>query len=335
MTAHSKLADAKKNAAAVEVENKWFINAGAGALGSCLAKTLLNPLQRIIVLQQLGHKGSIAEIGWQIVDEERAKGLAKDATKPPLRPVHFKRFWAGNLASMIQRIPYSSIQLPVYDRTKIAIQGAFGDQPGDVSSWTAMFAKVCASSVAAVVSGSAVYPMEVVRTRLMSGDSHCKTISGTVRFINAEAGLRGFYLGLTPSLLQRVPDIVINLTVYETVKFKLGQMGYSDQVCIISGASAAAATAVAVTFPLDVVKRNIAVGKSGMRTFDGPLDCARSIFQREGVAGFYAGARLELVRCIPQVVLMWQIVEYSRGLFGRWDASWNAKPTGSAGTATH
>lgn len=300
--------------AATEKENKAWVNGVAGGLGSAMSKTLMSPIQRLGVLRQLGHKGHISELVHKVIDEERMAGVQEGGAKPRLQAQHFKGFFRGNLTSILQRFPYSGIQLMVYDRLKFAIAESLGVEKGDVSSTKAVASKAMASACAGAISGSATYPLEVIRSRLMSGDKRCRGFFSTISVVNEEKGIPGFYKGLSASLVQRVPDIVINLTVYESVKFSLGKQGYSDKVCVFAGGSAAALTAIAITFPLDVIKRRVAVGKSGMHSYNSPLHCATEVLKHEGPAAFYRGATLEAARCVPQVVLMWAAIEYFRSL---------------------
>jgi hypothetical protein len=281
-----------------------WIDLVSGGTGGAAAKSLLAPFQRVVVMQQLGeHRQMNAlQIAQMIHAKEGVKG-----------------FFRGNLTSVLIRFPYSGLQFAVYGNVKFAVQKACGITSETENSGSVLMQKFLvkcgAGGICATMAGVAVYPGEVVRLRLMSGEEKFRTISGTVRLVWLETNSpRNFYRGLNASLAQRVPDILINFAVYETVKFALAERQWNDTLSTIAGASSAALTAIAFSFPLDIAKRRIGMagqGKSG-RTYAGVLDCLRSIYRTDGVRGLYAGAPLEAGRCVPQVVLMWLAVEKCR-----------------------
>lgn len=302
-----------------EKETKAWVNGVAGPVGSVVSKTLMSPIQRVVVLKQLDQRAvgtppkSIAAYVDDIVNETRRAGLAADAKSPSFHPSHLRGFFRGNLASILQRIPYSGIQLVAYDRTKhFLAENYFMLQAGDTTSPSAVSCKMAASGFAAGVSGAAVYPLEVVRSRLMSKDTRCERFGETIRVIYSDRGVRGFYAGLLPSLVQRVPDIMINYTVFESVRHTMGGNGYGDVAAVWAGGSAAALTSIACTFPIDVVKRRMAAGDSLTVKYTGVMHCVTHTLKTEGFGAFYKGAALDAARSMPQVVLMWYLIESTR-----------------------
>ncbi|KAG5507075.1 hypothetical protein JKF63_05821 [Porcisia hertigi] len=318
--------------ASSEKKHAAWVDVVAGGFGGALAKSLLSPFQRIVVLQQLGqHKNhSINQLVRHIYAHD---GL--------------KSFWRGNLTSVIIRVPYSGIQFLLYTQLKFLFQdwldrrnstaalsghGAKGDNDNDagresgaVTSKEVMekFIMKCgAGGLSATIAGAAVYPGEVVRLRLMSGEKKFTGIAHTCRLVYREThSLRNFYRGLGASLMQRVPDILISFATYETVKYAIldsptlpfftENYAARNVLSTVVGGSAAAIASIAVAFPLDVAKRRI--GMSGQGTdktvYRGVGDCLKRIYAKEGIRGCYAGALVEAVRCVPQVILMWMFIE--------------------------
>lgn len=327
------MSDSTKKHEVAQTHRVW-VNAVSGATGSVMAKSCLAPIQRIVVLQQLGDNSHLSaiQIARKIIHEE---GIAKG-------------FWRGNLTSALQRIPYGGLQLAVYDTCKGLVMNLTGEtaalhhtaegktvekknQDGTTTTVTVtpakkekkhldqhlkgLFSKAVAGGLSAGIAGSMVYPLEVIRTRLMSGDERYRSMLGTANHIWHETnGPRNFFRGLNASLIQRVPDILLNFVVFETFKFEMLDRGYSDVSCIIVGGAAAALTSIAFTFPLDIAKRRIAMAKqlkSGVQ-YRGTLDALSKIFVADGVRGLYAGAKLDCVRCVPQVIMMWFFIEKTR-----------------------
>ncbi|KAK7197337.1 mitochondrial carrier protein [Novymonas esmeraldas] len=302
-----------------EKKHAAWVDVVAGGLGGAIAKSLLSPFQRVVVLQQLGQHAhySIPQLVRHIYTTDGLLG-----------------FWRGNFTSMVIRVPYSGIQFLLYTQVKFRLQewldrrrAAEGRDAAATTTTTTTTAetfvlKCGAGGLSATIAGVAVYPGEVVRLRLMSGEKRFTGIAQTCRLIYGEThSLRNFYRGLGASLMQRVPDILVSFATYETVKYAMldnphpplfaDDAAARNVVSTIVGGAAAALASIAVAFPLDVAKRRIGMsGQGGDKTvYRGVGDCLRGIYAREGLRGWYAGALVEGVRCVPQVILMWSLIE--------------------------
>jgi len=94
------------------------------------------------------------------------------------------------------------------------------DEPG-------VLALLSFGSVSGSVGATMVYPLNLVRTRLMASGSsgHPERYSGiadVVRKTYGRDGWRGFYRGLVPTLAKVIPSVSISYMVYEQSKRKLG-----------------------------------------------------------------------------------------------------------------
>lgn len=79
----------------------------AGGCGGALAKSLLSPFQRVVVLQQLGQHQHLSSVHL-VRHIYRSDGLIG--------------FWRGNWTSMLIRMPYSGIQFVLYGKLKFWMQ---------------------------------------------------------------------------------------------------------------------------------------------------------------------------------------------------------------------
>lgn len=288
----------------VDKKHAAWIDAVSGGVGSTAAKSLLSPIQRIVVLKQLGeHRGmSTVEITRRVINTE---GL-------------FRGLWRGNLTSAIIRFPYSGTQFLTYGRLKFFIEDVFGIRGTRSDGETAygkFLVKCFAGGASATIAGTLTYPGEVIRLRLMSGDPRYRSIIPTARLIYAEKrSMRNFYAGLSASLMQRVPDVLINFATYETVKAEADRVKISPMVGTLLGGTCASIASIVCVYPLDVAKRRMGMGGQlkGQEAYTGVFQCLRAVVRREGFRGLYAGAPLETVRLIPQVTLMWLGVEQCR-----------------------
>ncbi|CCW71894.1 unnamed protein product [Phytomonas sp. Hart1] len=309
-----------------ETQYAVWIDMVAGGCGGSLAKSILSPIQRIVVLQQLGQHRPYGV--WQLARHI----LAREG---------ITGFWRGNLTSMIMRVPSSGLQLALYSRLKFLAQDALtgyetrpratGEQGKNGEACERIqrmdvverfVIKCCAGGLSAIFASAVVYPGEVVRLRLMSGEKQFRGIWTTCRLIYRETNsLRNFYRGFAASSIQRVPDILICFATYETVKYALldspnpvfSKMDHSTRnlLSTIVGGSLAALASIMVTFPLDVAKRRIGMsGQSNDKVFYTSIGhCLRRVYTKEGIQGLYAGFFMEAVRCVPQVILMWIFIE--------------------------
>lgn len=291
-----------------------WVNVVAGGIGGAAAKSLLSPFQRIVVMQQLGEHRHLS-----------AFSLAAHIKKTE----GWKGFWKGNLASMIIRVPYSGIQFLLYGQLKFVfndfckrnIQSHEREKKKSKNAQVfELFLMKCgAGGVSATIASALVYPGEVVRLRLMSGEKRFTGILNTIRIIYGETNsLRNFHRGICASMAQRVPDILVSFATYETLKYTLMEQDFLDAhpsfknaFATIVGGAAAAVASIIVAFPLDVAKRRIGMSGQGKSrvVYTGVRDCLRKIYEREGIRGWYAGAHVEAARCVPQVVVMWFLVE--------------------------
>ena len=300
-----------------QIRHAAWVDMVAGGVGGAAAKSLLSPFQRVVVLKQLGTHNHLSSlrVATEIWQKEGLQG-----------------FFRGNLTSIIIRFPYSGIQFLLYGKIKHAFEDALHkyqhngqqQQQGSSSSSSAFnkFIMKCgAGGLSATIAGVAVYPGEIIRLRLMSGEPQFRSIGGTASIIWRETNSpKNFYRGLTASLAQRVPDILINFAVYETVKFYLlNENLCGDVMATIIGASTAAISSISLCFPLDIAKRRIGMSGQGKdkMVYRGVAHCLSDIWKREGLRGWYAGATLEAGRCVPQVVLMWMFIEQTQKFLGQ------------------
>eukprot|EP00758_Cryptobia_borreli_P006793 Tbor_TRINITY_DN5202_c4_g4::TRINITY_DN5202_c4_g4_i1::g.16677::m.16677 len=330
------------NKSSTEKQYPAWINMVSGGFGSAFSKTVLSPVQRIVILKQLGdHQGkSTIDLVKMVAEKE---GIAQG-------------FWRGNLTSVLIRFPYGGSQFLIYGKVKFVMEEAMGlsrkvsannnnnnnittemnKNAVDLSNNNnnnntgggyneavqRLLLKAGVGGLSAAISGTLVYPGEIVRLRLMSGDERYRKLIPTIKHIYNETNSpKNFYRGLTASLAQRVPDILVNFAVYETVKHHLDEKGYSDNITIIAGGCCSAVSSVAVCYPLDIVKRRLGMAaqlKSRDKPYLGIWDCLSSIFKENGIKGLYHGAGLEVARCMPQVVIMWYAIEESRKFLERY-----------------
>ncbi|GAA6063424.1 hypothetical protein JCM10212_002093 [Sporobolomyces blumeae] len=128
----------------------------------------------------------------------------------------FTFFFRGLPAGLIGVFPYAAIDMSTFEGIKISYTKWAGEEPGIVGS-------LCFGAVSGGVGATSVYPLNLVRTRLQAQGTpaHPQVYTGikdaAIKCYQRE-GWRGFYKGLTPTLVKVVPAVAISYAVYDQSK---------------------------------------------------------------------------------------------------------------------
>lgn len=171
----------------------------AGGVAGATSRTATAPLDRLKVVLQ--------------VQTKRASLMP--AVKEIWREGGFLGFFRGNGLNVMKVAPESAIRFYTYEMLKDFI--AKGDNKGDIGTSGRLFA----GGIAGAVAQTAIYPMDLVKTRLQTYSCEggkVPTLGALSKDILVQEGPRAFYRGLIPSLLGIIPYAGIDLAAYETLK---------------------------------------------------------------------------------------------------------------------
>ncbi|KAG8496544.1 hypothetical protein CXB51_007635 [Gossypium anomalum] len=178
--------------------SKYFI---AGGIAGAASRTATAPLDRLkVVLQVQTTRASILPAVKKIWKEDGVLG-----------------FFRGNGLNVVKVAPESAIKFYAYEMLKNVIGDSMGNKDGDIGA----SGRLIAGGVAGAVAQSAIYPMDLVKTRLQtcaSEGGRAPNLGKLTNDIWVQEGPRAFYKGLVPSLLGIIPYAGIDLAVYETLK---------------------------------------------------------------------------------------------------------------------
>ena len=142
-----------------------------------------------------------------------------------------RSFYRGLPMGLVGMFPYSAIDLTTFEYLKKFITNRKASRLGvsadDDSAAPGNFATASIGAFSGAFGASAVYPLNLLRTRLQSQGTaiHPPTYTGiwdvTVKTFRGE-GVRGFFKGITPNLLKVVPAVSITYVVYDNTKAVLG-----------------------------------------------------------------------------------------------------------------
>ena len=142
-----------------------------------------------------------------------------------------RSFYRGLPMGLVGMFPYSAIDLTTFEYLKqfLTVRNAkrLGVSEEDDSAAPGNFATASIGAFSGAFGASAVYPLNLLRTRLQSQGTaiHPPIYTGmwdvTVKTVRGE-GIRGLFKGITPNLLKVVPAVSITYVVYDNSKAVLG-----------------------------------------------------------------------------------------------------------------
>jgi len=178
--------------------SKYFI---AGGIAGAASRTATAPLDRLKVFLQIQTScARLAPIINKIWKEEGFLG-----------------FFRGNGLNVVKVAPESAIKFYAYEMLKDVIGDFKGGDKVDIGPG----GRLLAGGMAGAVAQTAIYPMDLVKTRLQTGvceGGKAPKLGVLMKDIWVLEGPRAFYRGLVPSLLGIIPYAGIDLAAYETLK---------------------------------------------------------------------------------------------------------------------
>ncbi|KAJ6339437.1 hypothetical protein OIU77_007410 [Salix suchowensis] len=235
-----------------------------------------------------------------------------------------KYFIAGGIAGAASRTvtapldrikvaPESAIKFYAYEMLKDVIGDVKGGDKVDIGPG----GRLLAGGMAGAVAQTAIYPMDLVKTRLQTGvcqGGKAPNLGGLMKDIWVLEGPRAFYRGLVPSLLGIIPYAGIDLAAYETLKdmsktYILHESAPGPLVQLCCGTISGALGATCV-YPLQVIRTRMqAQPPNDARPYKGMSDVFWRTFQNEGYRGFYKGIFPNLLKVVPAASITYMIYE--------------------------
>ena len=288
----------------------------AGGVAGMCAKTSTAPFDRLKILlqaQNVHYRHHSVLSGFSAI----------------LRKEGPRGYFKGNGAMMVRIFPYAAIQFMAYEQYKQLLKPHFRR---DTHTH-----KLLAGSMTGVTAVTCTYPLDVVRARL-AYQVHERRYLGvwhTLRTVaREEGGARGLYRGYVPTVLGMIPYAGVAFYSYEVLKAmmlerfrssatKLSLDGSGTVVLTIPATlvcgGLAGALAQTVSYPLDVVRRNMQIHGMVADPQIKPrlLPLLRDIYLRAGlVGGVFRGMSLNYYRAMPQVAVSFCVYELMKQMLG-------------------
>ncbi|GAB2279315.1 hypothetical protein Dimus_013958 [Dionaea muscipula] len=186
---------------------------------------------------------------------------------------------------------------------------------------------VCGAGAGVAVSFLAC-PTELIKCRLqaqsaLAGAGAVAVKHGgpmdVVRHVLAEAGVKGLFKGLVPTMAREIPGNAVMFGVYEGLKkYMAGGKDTSElgRVSLIEAGGLAGASFWLAVYPTDVIKSVIQVDDYKTPKFSGLIDAFRKILAAEGVKGLYKGFGPAMARSVPANAACFLAYEVTRSSLG-------------------
>lgn len=241
-------------------------------------------------------------------DGRKAPGLVATAVTM-VRREGVLSLWTGLPAAMTRGLLYGGLRLGLYSPFKQLVQDR---QQGQPLSWAVKLVIGCTSGALAA---AALSPTELVKTRLQQAGSQYQGVSGVVKDVVHNDGVRGLWKGAVPAMARASILTGAQCSTYEEVKQAVMRTtGWGDHAGshLVSSMISGLVTTT-VTNPVDVVKTHMFVGGRG---YQGPLHCSGDLWRREGPTAFFKGWSANYARLGPQTVVTFLMVEQLRQYAG-------------------
>uniref|UniRef100_V5EM40 Mitochondrial carrier protein n=2 Tax=Kalmanozyma brasiliensis (strain GHG001) TaxID=1365824 RepID=V5EM40_KALBG len=236
-----------------------------------------------------------------------------------------RAFWVGNGLNCLKIFPESAIKFLSYETSKRAF-AKYVDHVSDSRdiSGTSRF---LSGGIGGITSQLAIYPVETLKTRLMSSQNAKTSLQGnallkkTARDMWAAGGLRTYYRGLTAGLIGVFPYSAIDMSTFEGIKlFWIKYTGKEEPgvLALLSFGSVSGSVGATTVYPLNLIRTRLQAAGTPAHptTYDGFWDAARKTYVREGFVGFYRGLVPTLAKVVPAVSISYVVYEQSKKRLG-------------------
>jgi len=139
------------------------------------------------------------------------------------------------------------------------------------------------------------------------------------KHVMKDAGIKGLFKGLVPTMGREIPGNAIMFGVYEAVKqYMAGGPDTSNlsQGSLILAGGVAGGSLWLVVYPTDVVKSVIQVDDYKKPRYSGSIDALKKIVAAEGVKGLYKGFGPAMARSVPANAATFLAYEITRSAMG-------------------
>lgn len=280
----------------------WWKQLSAGAMAGAVSRTGTAPLDRMKVFMQV-HSSKSNKIS------------LVSGFKQMLKEGGVASLWRGNGINVLKIAPETAIKFMAYEQFKKMLSS----EPGKVK----IHERFMAGSLAGATAQTAIYPMEVMKTRLTLRKTGQYTgMFDCAKQILKKEGAKAFFKGYVPNLLGIIPYAGIDLAVYESLKnFWLSRYAKDSAnpgILVLLGCGTLSSTCGQLaSYPLALIRTRMQAQAILVGSEQLPMNLmVKKILQKEGFFGLYSGILPNFMKVIPAVSISYVVYENMRDRLG-------------------
>uniref|UniRef100_A0A8P4K5M2 EF-hand domain-containing protein n=1 Tax=Dicentrarchus labrax TaxID=13489 RepID=A0A8P4K5M2_DICLA len=268
----------------------WWKQLVAGAVAGAVSRTGTAPLDRMKVFMQVhsSKTNRISLIGGfkQMIIEGGITSL-----------------WRGNGINVLKIAPETAIKFMSYEQGKnIETHKRF-----------------MAGSLAGATAQTAIYPMEVLKTRLtLRKTGQYSGMFDCAKKILRKEGVMAFYKGYIPNLVGIIPYAGIDLAVYESLKnawlsYHAKDSANPGVLVLVACGTISSTCGQLASYPLALVRTRMQAQASLDATDQSSMSTLiKKIIAKDGFFGLYRGILPNFMKVIPAVSISYVVYEYMK-----------------------
>lgn len=280
----------------------WWKQLSAGAMAGAVSRTGTAPLDRMKVFMQVhaSKSNQISLVG---------------GFKQMLKEGGVASLWRGNGINVLKIAPETAIKFMAYEQYKKLLTSDRGK--------VRTHERFMAGSLAGATAQTAIYPMEVMKTRLtLRKTGQYSGMLDCVKNILRKEGVKAFYKGYIPNILGIIPYAGIDLAVYETLKnawlSRYAKDTANPGILVLLGCGTISSTCGQLaSYPLALIRTRMQAQASIEDSEQLSMNrMVKKILEKEGFFGLYRGILPNFMKVIPAVSISYVVYEHMRSSLG-------------------
>ncbi|KAG5540476.1 hypothetical protein RHGRI_020629 [Rhododendron griersonianum] len=278
----------------------------AGGAAGAFAKTAVAPLERIKILLQTRTEGF------------HSLGVYQ-SLKKVLKHEGGLGFYKGNGASVLRIVPYAALHFMTYERYRDWILDNYS------ALGTGPIIDLLAGSASGGTAVLCTYPLDLARTKLAyqvvdtrgsfqnsARSTHVQPayngIKNVLESVYKEGGVRALYRGIGPTLIGILPYAGLKFYIYEELKRHVPEDQQKSITMRLSCGALAGLFGQTLTYPLDVVRRQMQVEHlrpsiQGGARYRSTMQGLATIVRNQGWTQLFAGLSINYIKIVPSVAI--------------------------------
>ncbi|CAG8440874.1 8052_t:CDS:2 [Acaulospora morrowiae] len=304
----------------------------AGAIAGAVSRTATAPLDRLKVYLQIQTAISKGVSNTNVKLPRSEVVMGSNNLTNAMREIYaggVLNFFRGNGLNIAKIAPESAIKFFTYEKSKAIIAHMMGVQD---SGSIGLSGRFLSGGFGGIASQFAIYPLETLKTRIMSSDRGSsyspkgKVLWNTALEMWRVQGFRSFYKGLVPSLIGVFPYAAVDMSIYETLKLgylKRVKMQLKGEDPIVPNAlvslscgMVSGSVGAIIVYPLSLVRTRLqAQGTSGHpQKYSGAFDVIRKTYAEDRVRGFYKGLVPAMTKVVPAAAISYVVYDKCKSI---------------------